>query len=597
MLFTSCGSLERTSFRSRYESCANRFLLSERISRTEPRRTVGVEEAFRREEHMDESLIEQRVVAGYELTRLTPSEFLEAVFDGCGNQNLIGIGSVRSGRRKAKPFLHYLTPLAVEDRGAMFFEIVEASKPAPTFLCYNTFAPASCAITKTGKKVVWKGPGSEVFFSATKEQVEELNAIIIDLDVGRDAAKTPKPGATLNDEEALTIALDRCRADRLPVPTVVVFSGRGLQLVYLLRDQIADEMNDAGEWIIGANEARRRPVPRTTQHEQEWKQIADDIVKKRLADLAPDRKASKTTCNWFRVPGTTNEKSGREVTAWRISDSVRYYALDELSSELLRTAVEEDHRLLFTDAKDAYGNAHSKKRLDDDVERRRRTATPQQVAHPSVVRKIELEKINRHRGGMGPGYRHNFIYHYRSAVYRAHQYEHGHLEAKKAAWERVAKIAATFAQPNDDPFTDEQLAAACRANPWQPASNETVADDLDVTAEEVELLDLKSIVPKEIAEERVLNYKNAQRQKRVKREERDLTVKVLLRAGRSYTRIERLTGVTRSTIRNINDRYKQTGELLVSDSPLKDQEGHLVAQIEEHFGINTRRGLAGSIPA
>jgi hypothetical protein len=198
---------------------------------------------------------------------------------------------------------------------------------------------------------------------------------------------------------------------------------------------------------------------------------------------------------------------------------------------------------------------------------------------------------------MTPGYRHNFIYHYRSAVYRAHYPEHGHVEAKRTAWERVSKIAATFAQPDADPFTDEQLSAACRANPWQPASNETVADDLDVTPEEVELLGLTSIVPKEIAEERALNYKNAQRQKQIAREYRDLTVKVLLRAGRSYTTIERLTGVKRSTIRNINKSYETTEELLISNSPLKDQESHLVHQIEEHFGIITRRCLVGSTPA
>jgi hypothetical protein len=546
---------------------------------------------------MNETLMEERFISDYQLTRMSPNEFLETVFDGCGPQNLIGIGSVRSNKKKPKPFLHYLTPVAVEDRGSMFFKIVEGSKPAPTFLCYNTFAPASCAITRAGKKVVWKGPGTEVFFSATKTQIEELNAIIIDLDVGRDEGSTKKPGATLTAEEALTIALERCRADRLPVPSLVVFSGRGLQLIYLLRDEIADEMNDAGEWIVVESDGRRRPMPRTAQHEQVWKQIADDTLKKRLSDLAPDKKASKTTCNWFRVPGTTNEKSGREVTVWRIGDGVRYYSLDELSAELLRTAVPEDHRLLFLHPDEAYGETRSKKRRDDDAERPRRAATAKQVAHPSLVRVVELEKINAHRDGMTPGYRHNFIYHYRSAVYRAHCYEHGHVEAKRIAWEKVATAAAMFAQPDADPFTDEQLAAACRAHPWQPASNETIADDLDVTAEEVELLGLRSIVPREIAEERVLNYKNAQRQKRIEREERDLIVKVLLRAGRSYTTIEKLTGVKRSTIRNINKSYETTGELLISDSPLKDQESHLVPQIEEHFGIIMRRGLVARTPA
>jgi hypothetical protein len=548
---------------------------------------------------MNETLTERRVIANYHLTRMSPNEFLDVVFSGCSNQTLIGIGSVRPSRKNPKPFLHYLTPVAVEDRGSMFFEVVEASKPAPTFLCYNTFAPASCSITKAGKKVIWKGPGTEMFFSATKSQVEELNAIVIDLDVGRAPESTKKPGATLKDEEALTITLERCRVDRLPLPTMIVFSGRGLQLVYLLRDEITDVMTDAEEWITHDNSGPRRPVPRTAQREEVWKQIADDILKKRLADLAPDKKASKTTCNWFRVPGSTNEKSGCEVTAWRIGENLRYYSLDELSAELLRTATPDDHRLLFLNADEAYGETRSKKRRDDDEDgdRPRRAATAEQVAHPSRVRMIELEKINKHRGGMTQGYRYNFIYHYRSAVYRAHFFEHGHKEAMRITWQRVNEVAATFAQSETDPFTDEQIGEAFRSNPWKPASNETIADDLDVTAEEVELLGLKSIVPVEIANVWMLSHRNKQRQKRIDRDHRDLMVAVLLGAGRSYTAIERLTGVKRSTIRNIKNRYRETGVLLASDSPLKEQEAHLVSEVESHFGIITRRRLVGNAAA
>ena len=277
---------------------------------------------------------------------------------------------------------------------------------------------------------------------------------------------------------------------------------------------------------------------------------------------------------------------------------MRYYSLDELSAELLRTAEPNDHRLLFREPDDAYGATRSKRRDDDDGAKPRRRATPQQVAHPSVVRMIELEKINRHRAGMSPGYRHSFLYHYRSAVYRAHYPEHGHEETKQIAWRKVNEVVTTFGQPESDPFTDEQVGAACRANPWHPAANETIAEDLDVTAQEVELLDLTSIVPKEIAEERKLHRQNAQRQKRIVREERDLKVKVLLRAGRSYTAIERLTGVKKSTIRNINQKYETTGEFLVSDSPLKYQEDHLVTQIEEQFGVVKKTvGMVGNTPA
>ena len=36
----------------------------------------------------------EQAVAGYRLTRITTSAFLDAVFDGCGPQNLVGTGSI-----------------------------------------------------------------------------------------------------------------------------------------------------------------------------------------------------------------------------------------------------------------------------------------------------------------------------------------------------------------------------------------------------------------------------------------------------------------------------------------------------------------------
>lgn len=523
-------------------------------------------------------------VVDYQLTRMTPDEFFEAIFTGCKNQNLIGIGSIRPGRNKPVPFLHYLTPVAVEDRGTTVMKVVEASKPASTFFCYNTYSPAACGITKGGGKIEWKGPGTEVYFSAKKEQIEELCAVVVDLDVGRPIGSTSKPGATLTLDEALQIVLERGRERRVPVPSLVVFSGRGLQLVYLLWNEIGDELTGEEVWVNHEKNGLRQPVPRTPKASQVWTQIADDIVKKRLGDIAPDTKASKTTCNWFRVPGTTNEKSGKEVVAWRVGENLRYYSLDELSAALLDTAAPEHHPLLFREPDDAYGATRSKRRKDEgedgDDSRPRRASTPEQVAYPSVVRMKELEKINDHRRGMSEGHRHHFVYHYRSAVYRASYPANGHVEAKRIAWEKVTKIVATFDQPAEKPFTLEDVSAACRANPWQIAANVTVADDLDVMAEEVEGLDLTSIVPKEMAEIRALNVQNARQQKRVEREQRDLVVKVLLRADRSYTIIERQTGVKRSTIRNINQKFMETGELLASDSPLKNQEAYLVSQIE-----------------
>lgn len=67
--------------------------------------------------------------AAYPLRRIALNDFLEAVLGGCRSRNLIGIGSVRPSK-KSQPFLHYLAPVAVEDRSSTFMRRLRLLQPA-----------------------------------------------------------------------------------------------------------------------------------------------------------------------------------------------------------------------------------------------------------------------------------------------------------------------------------------------------------------------------------------------------------------------------------------------------------------------------------
>ncbi len=520
-------------------------------------------------------------ICGYELSRLSRDRFIEIVFSGCGPQNLIGVGSIRASAKNPEPHLHYLAPVAVEDLNTMLPQVLDASNMNPTFLCYNTFSSSACNLTAAGKKLRWQG--KDIYFEAKTKRVEELNAVVVDLDVGRNVGSIAKKGATLTAEQALNVALTRCSEGRLPVPTIVVFSGRGVQLVWLFNNDPADEQVNELEWVEHTSNIRL-PVPNTRHNEHVWKQIADEIVKKRLSDLAPDKKASKTTCNWFRFPGTYNEKSGAEVTAWMIGAAPRYYSLEEMSAMLLTTADPAKSRLLFREPDEAYAKKFAVNRTTDPLKEKRKGSAAQ-VAHPSEVRVMELEKLNGFRGGMGEGHRYMFVYHYSSAVYRAQYPYKGNVESRKISDERVRQIVETFPISTESPFTTDDIRRACNSKPWHVASNESVADDLDVTGEEVALLGLRFIVPADIADLWALEEKNRRMQRIAEKDLLYLKVRCLLNVGWSYGSIVKRSGVPKTTVRRIHRTMKETGVLYLNDdSPLKPQEDYLLTQIYAELG-------------
>lgn len=121
-------------------------------------------------------------------------------------------------------------------------------------------------------------------------QLKSLRACYVDVD------------GTDNLEEAL----DALRVARLPAPSFVVFSGRGMHLYWLLQ-----------------------PTPCTAL--PVWQRVQDSLIKS-LASIKADP-AARDCVRVLRLVGTTNAKNGQEVRGVVLTDTV--WTLHELADEVL----------------------------------------------------------------------------------------------------------------------------------------------------------------------------------------------------------------------------------------------------------------------
>lgn len=101
-------------------------------------------------------------------------------------------------------------------------------------------------------------------------------------------------------------ALALLRAARLPAPSFVVYSGRGMHLY----------------WLLQPTPGRALPV---------W-QMVQDVLIKALADIGSDP-AARDCARMLRLVGTTHSKSGSQVRGVVLTDTL--WTLHELADEVL----------------------------------------------------------------------------------------------------------------------------------------------------------------------------------------------------------------------------------------------------------------------
>lgn len=308
----------------------------------------------------------------------------------------------------------------------------------------------------------------------TNRDLRALRVVYVDLDVGRTTEQAPNnPAAWLTDRDVDCQIGKLADAGVIPQPSVVVLSGRGVIVFWLLRDA---RNPDQPPPDLGGNRALYVKLNRALQA--------------RLSDFAPDRSAYDAT-RAFRMPGSINSKVGLRVIYRPQFDEQGLpftYTLGELAALLdVEPGTPKTARRWTRTARK--GGKYSKRgRAGFDGLQLHRVSDIESVAQ---------------RQGIQQGARRKTISIYASHLLKAGDSIH-EIKRKCAAMARQCKPAypSEPGEPDAAAIVDDLTKRSGAALEWTKTQTKTLLRWLNVDADKARALQLKTIVPSEVREER-----------------------------------------------------------------------------------------------
>lgn len=445
------------------------------------------------------------------LKHVDTQQAMALIFDRCFAMDLIAVGSVRPGPNKVEPYLRAEHPLPGDRLGELSQRLFAVDPERLRYIQFVGYEPAACSLTRKGGTIDYKG--GTLWFEAKNDYVHSYYAFTLDLDLGRPD--------TLTAEQGYAEVVGLVERGELPAPTMIAFSGRGLYLVYVVRD-------DDGAPLLNDESNRRHRL-----------MIVDDLLV-RVRDLSPDRRASRSLARWFKSPASARYyifDIGNGVKTWTPNELIDFGLLHPVTDPKATTfsVVKEVEVERLDDAPMIIKPRRAKLRASTS----KRTWT--QAARPSIVRKAELERLAAHRGMGHKSGRHDLLFYYGAAVREIEFCRSGDMrEAQKLATEAAFALNNTF----EVPLPSEEVFSAMKSDGKIKHSNAAVAGDLNVTDTEVELLNLTSTIPAWMEQDKTMKKVQKQKQK----EQVRLMIDYFIQNGHSVLFISQLTGVSMSTI-------------------------------------------------
>ncbi len=338
-------------------------------------------------------------------------------------------------------------------------ELLEKHLSGTLFLTINSF-PISKNPVATGLN----------FACREGERALDLNATWVDLDTGR---ATGEDGARLKTETALEKFWELVGIGKLPRPSLIVKSGRGAWILYLLHDrEDKDRPPKAGKKTLAMQRA-----------------ICEELARQ-LSHLGADPK-SVDPARVFRVPYSTNPKSKRRARWDYFTDpdgKTLTYSLGELIEKLGVKVEWEKRKGAFYGSRTIKNRGSSPLRINGKIERARRRCS-------------DIEKVSDHRKGFKEGHRWHVLTAY-AHLLRAAEVNDDQLKA------RVETLAQECRPPFPSSKSDGTTAqivknAIDRTHPEHNFKEATLFQHLNLTEKEARSLELVSILtPKIRAEKR-----------------------------------------------------------------------------------------------
>lgn len=326
-------------------------------------------------------------------------------------------------------------------------------------------------------------------------QIKHLNAVCIDLDVGRPDGP---PEAQMSQQEALQAVYDAVIDGIIPMPTFYVYSGRGLYIVWMLHDK---------------NDPSKKPET-TDETRASYGKVSEKLTAM-FSHLAAD-KANNNATRLLRVPGSINTKNGQRVM-WHIwpneAGQLASYSLEELAEGLgiqAQPAAQTEPKRIYPETPKGQRRYYGKPIIKRHSARNRVNgayAKSNYAAH-------DLEVIAAARGGWNKGSRWHRLTIYAQLL---------HDTKENISMEEVEASVKAMAQQCQPPFPSDASDGTVKQivettfgpdRVAYPLNFANLAKRLNVTEEEAKRLGLRSILPEKLRAERTKKPKTTGRPER-----------------------------------------------------------------------------------
>ncbi|WP_297768073.1 hypothetical protein [uncultured Roseovarius sp.] len=296
----------------------------------------------------------------------------------------------------------------------------------------------------------------------------QINALFLDLDVHR------LPGSNQPHEHWAEQFQSEVAKKNLPMPSLLTFTGRGLCAIWLLE-----------------------PIPPVAR--PRWGKALGSLIEL-FRHMGADSSCSDTA-RVFRIPGTTNEKSGLEVRT--IGGTLKRYPFDDLADRIFKAAgrptrreLEEKKRVNHAKPKtNAFGGLSPERRFEMILQ--------------------DLDKIAAHWGGTIPeGHRNTYLHLVATAL--------THTKTTSEIEKTVTQIAALATPGLSDreisgviKSAEKRAEAAISSNPLLDGrlhySGSEIAERLDISDETARSLGLQQVFSEQERNRRKANREKERR--------------------------------------------------------------------------------------
>lgn len=390
-----------------------------------------------------------------------------------------------------------------------------------------------------------------------KEGLFSLHNIVIDIDlhVKEDfeaPANTIKERMFYN-QELLHALLSRFQdaastEDRLPLPTSVVWTGRGLQLWWAIIPM-------SRKCLTWYEEIRDTLILRIQNLIEEYSS--------ELGDLKVDGAASKNAVGYFRLPGTVNSHSQTLVKAeiWSGEQYDTHELIKWAKEYTKEQAAEEEVKPLPHPDVDPFSYSDAEVRILKNVFT---------LAFFRVRQMIRLRAIRNDE--IGNETRNNMCL----VVFNALLLSSG----EEKAWEKIQEFNAGFKNPMTEKELHNSLDTSVRKGGYR-YKNETILSFLDISASEQEQIGL---YPGGSPFPRLSSHPSRVAARRLAKQHRNDRIKELSMSGKKNKEIAEELGISPNTVTTVLGAKRPRREEALD----MKKAGMLESDIAAELGVSTR---------